>query len=96
MPEGLTDAQARETAQIAELETRRYFDQYLANVWPQQEAAMREHIASLVQAHDDSENAHGGVERKFNRIIWVLTGAACVGGAGGAGLTRLLILAGGG
>lgn len=86
--ENLTE---RDVERIAELETRRYFDQYLRDVWPVHQAALREHTAAQVKAHDDSENAHGGVERRFNRMIWVVTGVATVSATGGAGLTRLVL-----
>lgn len=89
--QALSRAQVREVQQIAELETRRYFDHYLTEVFPRQQRAFREHTQSLIRQHDDSENAHGGVEQKFSRAVWLLIGVAVAGGAGGAGLTKLLL-----
>lgn len=90
--DALSQAQVREVQQIAELETRRYFDHYLREVWPAQQAALREHIDVMIRQHDDSDVAHGGTERKVHRFIWVLLGMAAAGGAGGAGLMRLLMI----
>lgn len=89
--EALSSAQVREVQQIAELETRRYFDHYLQVVWPAQQKALREHTHLMIEQHDDSANAHGGVERRVQRVIWMLLGAAAVGGAGGVGMTKLLL-----
>lgn len=88
--EALTSAQNREVQQIAELETRRYFDTYLTRVWPAQQAALREYVDSTVRKHDDSDKAHGGVEMKVNRFLWTLLGVCVAGGGVGAGLTTLI------
>jgi hypothetical protein len=91
MSEALTDAQHRETTAIAELEVRRYFDHYLKNVYPQQREDIEEHINTKVQAHDDADCAHGCVEKRLNRLTWIVIGAALTGSAGGAGLVRVLM-----
>lgn len=89
-PEALTPSQVVQVQQIAELETRRYFDHYLTEVWPQQQKALREHTHLMIEKHDDSDEAHGGVERRFNRTLWLAMGSALTGGMGGAGLMQLL------
>jgi len=89
--ESLSSAQSREVQHIAELETRRYFDHYLNEVWPAQQKALREHTHLMIEKHDADDRAHGGVEKKVHRIIWMILGAVAAGGLGGAGLTRLLL-----
>lgn len=91
MPQALTDEQHREVQQIAELEVRRYFDYYLETVWPKQQQALQEYCDSRVQTHNQDEAAHGRTEKKVNRFTWILIGATLGGGAGGAGLLRLLM-----
>jgi len=87
----LTQPQYREVQQIAELEVRRYFDHYLKDVWPEQQQALKDYAAARVQAHDDSETAHGKVERRVNRIVWMILGAAVAGAGAGGGLVRLVM-----
>lgn len=72
----------KEVKEIAELEVRRYFDHYLEKVWPVQ-------MKAAIIEHNTDPKAHGGVERRFSKITWMLLGAAAVGG----GLTKLLTLA---
>lgn len=86
----LNDAQVREIEAIAELQTRRYFDHYLSVVWPEQQKALREHTHLMVEQHDDSDTAHGAVEAKMNRAIWMVAGAAMAGSGGAVGLAKLL------
>lgn len=93
--EALTEAQHREVQQIAELEVRRYFDYYLKEVFPKQQEAMQTYTDANVREHDQSEEAHGRTEKKMNRFVWMLIGAAVSGGAGGAGLLRVLMTFGG-
>ena len=95
MSDSLTTDQAREVQQIAELETRRYFDHYLKDVWPIQQKALREHTHICVETHDTAKEAHGGVERRFARLLWMLIGVATAGGVGGVGFTKLRGLVGG-
>lgn len=84
----LSEAQAREAKQIAELEVRRYFDHYLTRIFPQQ-------VAAVVEAHNLSPKSHGGVERKFTKMVWLTVGAASAGGSGiGYAISTLLPLVG--
>jgi hypothetical protein len=81
----------QETQDIAELEVRRYFDQYLRTVFPAQVKAMKHHTHLNIEAHDRNPEAHGGVERKFSRTVWLLMGAVAVGGGSASALiTKLL------
>lgn len=89
--ESLTPAQHREVEQIAELAVRRYFDHYLRDVWPQQQQALKDHTNAQIQAHDDAETAHGRVEKRVNRIVWMVIGATIAGAGAGGGLVRLLM-----
>jgi hypothetical protein len=74
-----------EARRIAELEVRRYFDTYLTTVFPGQ-------VASFITAHTRDPDAHGGVEKRFNRLIWVMVGIAGAGGGGlGFGLQSFLM-----
>lgn len=95
MSQALTDEQHREAQQIAELEVRRYFDYYLETVWPKQQRALQEYCDNQVQQHNQDETAHGSTEKKFRRMLWIAVGATLGGGAGGAGLLRLLMTLGG-
>lgn len=79
----LSDAQVREVQQIAELETRRYFDHYLKDVLPRQLEALKTYADGRIQNHDDAENAHGYVERRLNRFQWVMLGVSVAGGGAG-------------
>lgn len=87
----LNDAQVREVRQIAELATRRYFDHYLREVFPQQQKALREHTHLMVEAHDADETAHGGVEHRLARLIWIGVGVGLASGGTGAVLSRLFM-----
>lgn len=90
MGEALNESQVREVQQMAELATRRYFDHYLQVVFPEQQKAIKEQIKTAVSSHDSDDAAHGGVERKVNRMLWILAGTALAGGAGGAGVMKIL------
>lgn len=91
MPDtALTVAQIREVDARIENGVRRYFDHYLENVFPRQQRALREHTHTQIALHDRGIGAHGGVERKVSRLLWVAVGAAATGGGVGAGLARLL------
>lgn len=90
-PTALSESQVREVQQIAELETRRFFEAYLRDVWPTQLAAIYEYTRTQVKLHDDDDNAHGRVETRFNKMIWLMMGAVGCGGVGaGTALTTLL------
>lgn len=93
MSDGLNRCQREDAQAIAEIEVRQYFDYYLREIWPQHQEALKQHVEDRVQAHDDDDEAHGGVETRFNRLIWVAIGASVAfGTAGGAGLAKLLPL----
>jgi hypothetical protein len=66
----LSQDQERETGRIAELEVRRYFDHYLADVFPRQVTAIREHTHLSIEKHNGDRGAHGGAERKVNKLLW--------------------------
>lgn len=86
----LTERETEEVGRIAELEVRRYFDDYLNNVFPKQ-------VSQIIKLHDLSSKAHGGVERRVNRMIWLVTGAGCVGGGVATGAAKLFgLIVGGG
>lgn len=87
---GLTSEQSEQVRLIAELQTRRYFDNYLNNVWPRQQAEIVKAMEQSIRLHDGHPAAHGGVERKFTRVVWLVAGAACVGSGGATALIRLL------
>lgn len=84
MGEGLTADQEREVDRIAEVRVRRYFDNYLLNVFPVQ-------VSALIDAHNQNPEAHGGVEKKVSRMMWMAIGAGfAIGAAGGSWLPTLL------
>lgn len=72
--------------EIAELEVRRYFDRYLADVFPGQ-------IETIMKAHNESTEAHGGILEQFKKLRWTLIGMAVSGGFGaGLGVDKFLSL----
>lgn len=78
---------------IAELEVRRYFDHYLQNILPDQQKAGRAHTHTMIERHDADVEAHDGVARKVNRMVWIGLGAGAVMGVGGfAGAKALLAI----
>lgn len=81
----LTERERDEVKELAELEVRRYFDTYLKDVFPTQ-------VGQIVRLHNLSPAAHGGVERKVNRAIWLITGASALGGGLSAGVMKLIAL----
>lgn len=68
---------------IAELEIRRYLDSLMADTLPKM-------VEASIRAHNFDPEAHGRVERRFNRILWIAIGLAASGG----GLMGSLIPAG--
>lgn len=73
---GLSTEQRVETADVAELVVRRYFDHYLDKTFPVAAAA-------VVAAHDNNPAAHGGVLAQVTRAKYLLIGFAAAGGFGG-------------
>jgi len=88
--DALSTANVREVEHIAELTVRRYFDHYLENVRPELESRLRKDMVVAVTAHDLSPSAHGGVERRFSRLVWLGMGAIAVSGGTGAVVAKLL------
>ena len=86
----LTPAQIREVDARAELAVRQYFDYYLKEVVPDQHRRSREHTAFLIRQHDDAEDSHGYAERRLNKAIWIVAGAAMAGSGGAVGVAKLL------
>jgi hypothetical protein len=85
----MTGNEREQVRDVAELEVRRYFDAYLNNVLPKQ-------IEQFIDSHNYCPEAHGGVEKKVNRMLWVMLGAGTVGGVGaGFGFKQLIALLGG-
>lgn len=78
-------------AEVAELQVRRYFDHYLAEVWPAQKAQITEDLKTAVTAHNQDQAAHGGVERRFDRFFWTMMGLAAASGMGLGTSAALLI-----
>jgi len=87
----LSPEQVREITLMAELETRRYFDTYLKDVFPVQMRQAREHTHLMIEQHDRSTKAHGGVEAKVSRALWVMLGAAAASGAAGSAIVKLVL-----
>lgn len=92
----LSSSQYREVQQIAELETRRYFDHYLKSVWPLQQSAIEKKLEAELEAHNTNTEAHGRIELKVSRLIWVIVGSATAGGASAATLTKAVMSVWGG
>lgn len=86
----MSETTEKQLQDIAELAVRRYFDHYLKEVWPSQQKAMEDHMILLINKHDSSEKAHGNVESKTNKLIWLI--AVCSALGGGAGATAMEIL----
>ena len=60
---------------VAELKVRQYFDHYLTATFPKQ-------VQAMIDAHNSDREAHGGVERRFNRLFWMGIGMALATGSG--------------
>jgi hypothetical protein len=88
--EALNTAQAREAKLIAKEEVREYFDYYLRVIVPQQRDSERELVEMKIAAHDEDDDAHGGVEIRVSRLMWVIAGAALAGGGAAGGIAQLL------
>lgn len=97
MSDALNEKQVREVKAISELEVRRYFDHYLNTVFPEQAEALRTHSEVQVESHNDDREAHGGVEKRLNKMVYLAIGAAGAGGTGlGISIPQLLSVLGGG
>jgi len=90
MGDSLSPAQIQQVELIAEVEVRRYFDHYLNEVFPKQQKAMREHTHLMIEKHDSADDAHGGIELKFNRLFWVSAGLVLSGVGAGSFLAKWL------
>ena len=77
-----------EVKAIAELEVRRYFDHYLEKVHPRM-------LNVAIRAHDSNDKAHGSVEKRMDRAVWVFIGVAVASGGVGAMVNEVLAAAGG-
>lgn len=78
----LSPAQIKHVEEIAELQVRRYFDHYQRDVFPQQ-------LKVIIHAHDSDDKAHGAVEKRLDRAVWVFVGVAFASAMGGAAIGPL-------
>lgn len=76
----------QQVKEIAELEVRRYFDHYQTEVFPGQ-------LRTIIEAHDADDKAHGSVEARVNRVVWIGLGIAVASGASGALAAKALATA---
>lgn len=83
MSDGLSAGQRQEAEDVAELKVRRYFDEYLKTTFP-------ESVAAMIQAHNTSPEAHGGVVAQVLKAKYLFMGFAAAGGFGAAKLIDLL------
>lgn len=84
----------KQVRDLSELEVRRYFDHYLQNVLPVEMKAVKLDTLAKIQEHDASPEAHGAVEKKLNKMIFVIMGVAGAGGGVGAIAAKLVTLLG--
>lgn len=80
----LSEQERQQIIDMADLAVRRYFDHYLQNVYPEQAKSLRHHAHITVEKHDGDREAHGGVEKKFNRAKWMIAGIVALGSACGS------------
>lgn len=73
----LSPTQLEQVKEVAELQVRRYFDHYQTEVFPHQ-------LKVIIETHDSDDKAHGSVEKRVDRAIWVFIGVAFASGMGGA------------
>ena len=83
----LSPEDVQQMKQIAELEVRRYFDYYQDEIFPKQ-------LVTIINSHDGDDKAHGGVEIKMNRAVWVLIGVSFTSGGAGAFVAKILLILG--
>ena len=86
----MTNEERQQVEDIAEISVRKYFDHYLTEVLPLQQKAERHIMHLSIEQHNADKNAHGGVERKFMKFVWMLLGASAVGGGSGLLLGKVL------
>lgn len=70
----MNDDDRKQTEQLAELAVRRYFDHYLQNVLPVEMKEGRAHTHAQIAAHNQSPEAHGGVQDKVQKARWMAAG----------------------
>jgi len=80
----------KQVRDLSELEVRRYFDHYLQNVVPKQMEEVKKARVIMIQNHDADPEAHGAVEKKLNKMIFVIMGVAGAGGGLGAVAAKLM------
>ena len=84
----LDQEQVDHVKDIAELEVRKYFDHYLEDTLPTQ-------LKVIISAHNTDDKAHGGVEKKISRFLWVVMGIGIASGASGVLASKALGVFGG-
>lgn len=75
-----------EMQDIAKLEVREYFDQFLNVALPRILKAERHYMHMTIEAHDAADTAHKGVERRFSKTMWLAMGLMAGGGGTIGGL----------
>lgn len=71
-----------EVENIAELKVRQYCDQLTKS--------FAEQVAQFITLHDSDDKAHGAVEKRLDRAVWIMVGVAFAGGGAGAVVTKVL------
>jgi len=83
----LNPSQVREVKTMAENIAREavkeFFEEYLTEILPKQQA-------TYIKLHDSDTQAHGGVARKFDRFVYIMIGVSIAGGGGIATAVQLL------
>lgn len=72
----------QEIEDLTELKVRQYCDE-LSDRFAKQ-------VAQLILVHNSDVEAHGSVEKRLDRAVWVLMGVAMAGGGAGAVVTKVL------
>lgn len=67
---------------LAKLVVHEYFDHYLNEVWPKNEARLVSAMQTAITTHNQDVRAHAGVARRFDRFFWVLIGVSMSSGIG--------------
>lgn len=79
----LDQEQIAHTKLIAKDEVREYFDHYQTDIFPTQ-------LKIIISAHNTDDDAHGGVEKKVTRFIWMAMGVAIASGGTGAFVAKAM------